>query len=63
MVCLSLLLACGLLSLSLSPHDYILPGNNGVKMGPYLFEAGVCFSMQGDFVHALLPHPLQAKKH
>lgn len=60
MVCLSLLHACGL---SLSPRDYILPSINGVKTGPYLFGAGVCFSMQGGLAHALLPHPLRARTH
>lgn len=60
---LPLTAACLRPSLLLSPHDYILPGINGVKMGPYLFEAGVCFSMQGDFAHTLLPHPLRATTH
>lgn len=61
MVCLLVLHACSAPP-PLSPHDDILPNINGVKTGPYLFGAGVCFPMQGDIAHALL-HPLKARTH
>lgn len=60
MVCLLLLHACDPLSLSLHTITSF-PASMGVKTSPYLFGAGVCFLMQGNFAHALLPHRLKGK--
>ena len=44
-------------ALSRSPHR-LHPSRHkwGQKKGPYLLGAGACFSIQGNFAYALLPH-------